>query len=306
MSTKSLASSELLKEQIKWFVHEWIVVPLKIIVRNKKALFGFILLIGYILMATVGPVIVKPPQNFQCPMEYPPTLLKWPPSLEHPLGCDYYGSDVWAKIVHGSRTVLEIAFIAGFITTVIGIVVGMVAGFKGGKTDVALMAITDVLMTIPGLPLLIVLAAILRGYANNPFVVGAILSVNAWTGLARSIRSQVLTLKNREFVEAAKALGMSTSHIVFREIMPNLASFIAVNFIFSTMGAIYSCIALYFLAILPFTANNWGLMLYMAWNNADYNTVIAVVLAVIGLQLGLFMFSYAVDEMFNPRLRTEV
>ncbi len=302
----SLTKSQIVREQLRWWLHEWVVVPLKIIARDKKALFGFILLVGYILMATVGPLVVPPPQNFQCPMELKPQLLKWPPSFEHPLGCDYYGADRWAKIVYGSRSVLEIAFIAGFITTIVGIVVGMVAGFKGGRVDAALMAITDVLMTIPGLPLLIVLAQILKSYANNPFVVGAILSVNAWTGLARSVRSQVLALKNREFVEAAKALGMPTWHIIFNEIMPNLASFIAVNFIFATIGAVYSCIALYFLAILPFAATNWGLMLYMAWNNADYDTVVTVVLAVIGLQLGLFMFSYAVDEMFNPRLRTEV
>jgi len=291
------------RERLKWFIHDWVVVPLKIIVRNKKALFGFIVTLFFIGLAIFGPMVLPPPKTFVCPSEAPP-------SWQHPLGCDYYGADIWTEIVYGTRTVLEIAFIAGVITTLVGIAVGMIAGFKGGKVDAVLMGITDVLMTIPGLPLLIVLSFILRNLVANPvlapFVVGAILSVNAWTGLARSIRSQVLALKQREFVEAARALGMSTSYIVFVEIMPNLMSFIAVNFIFSTIGAIYSSIALYYLAVLPFTAYNWGIMLYMAWNNMDWQTLDAVVGFIILLQLGLFMFSYAVDEMFNPRLRTEI
>ena len=128
------------------------------------------------------------------------------------------------------------------------------------------MGITDVLMTIPGLPLLIVLATLIR--TDDPIVIGAILSVTAWTGLARSIRSSVLAIKSSEFIEAARALGLPTWHIVFREIMPNLMSFIAVNFIFATIGAIYASVGLYFLGILPFTLFNWGIMLNMAYAQA--------------------------------------
>ncbi len=304
----SMGSALGLRSRVKAFVEDWIVFPLKIVVHNVKALIGFIILIGYILMATIGPYVVPYPKSFTCPAYLPPTLFKWPPSLEHPLGCDYVGTDIWAQIVWGSTTVLEIAFIAGVVTTIVGITVGMVAGFLGGKVDAVLMSITDIVMTIPGLPLLIVLASIIR--TSNPVVVGLMLSVTAWAGLARAIRSQVLSLKYREFVEAAKALGMPTWYIVFREIMPNLMSFIAINFIFATVGAIYGSVGLYFLGVLPFTAFNWGIMLNMAYTQAGalyslstIHYLLAPIGAIVGLQIGLILFSYAIDEIFNPRLR---
>ena len=300
-----------IRQELEYLVENWIIIPGKILIRNKKALIGFIIILFYIIMATIGPYVVPYPKSYAFPKYIKPTIFQWPPSLEHPLGTDYFGADIWAKIVWGSRTVLQIAFIAGLITTVIGVTVGMVAGFLGGLADMILMGITDVMMTIPGLPLLIVLATLIR--ATDPWVIGLILSVTAWTGLARSIRSQVLSLKQREFVEAAKALGLPTWHIVFREIMPNLMSFIAVNFIFATIGAIYGSVGLYFLGVLPFTAFNWGIMLNMAYTQAGahhsletIHYLLAPIGAIIGLQIGLLLFSYAIDEIFNPRLRTEV
>ncbi len=299
------------KDIIKAYIEDWIIVPGKILVRNRKAFIGFLITLGYIIMAIIGPHIVPFPRNYTCPAYLPPTLLKWPPSLEHPLGCGYFGEDIWGEIVWGAPTVLQIAFIAGFITTIVGITVGMISGFKGGVLDSILMGITDIVMTIPGLPLLIVLATVIR--STNPWIIGMMLSVTAWAGLARSIRSQVLSLKEREFIEAAKVLGLSTGHIVFREIMPNLMSYIAINFIFATTGAIYSSVGLYFLGLLPYTTFNWGIMLNMAYTQAgaqySFHTIhylLAPIVAIIGFQVGLVLFSYAIDEMFNPRLRTEV
>jgi len=306
-----LTRGEIIKQELKYFVENWIIIPGKILIRNKKALIGFIIVLGYILMAAIGPEIVPYPRSYQYPKYIKPTIFQWPPSLEHPLGTDYFGADIWAKIVWGSRTVLIIAFTAGIITTLVGVTVGLLAGFAGGLVDMVLMGITDILMTIPGLPLLIVLATLIR--TSDPIVVGMILSVTAWTGLARSIRSAVLALKNAEFVEAARALGLPVWHIIFREIMPNLMSFIAVNFIFATVGAIYGSVGLYFLGILPFTAFNWGIMLNMAYTQAGahhsietIHYILAPIGAIVGLQLGLLLFSYAIDEIFNPRLRTEI
>ncbi len=299
------------KEVVKTIIHDWIIVPGKILVRNKKAFAGFLILAFYIFIATIGPYITPYPRPWTCDRYLAPTLFKIPPTIDHPLGCDYFGKDIWAQIVWGAPTVLQIAFIAGLITTLVGITVGMVSGFKGGIVDAILMGITDIVMTIPGLPLLIVLATVIR--ATDPWVVGLMLSVTAWAGLARSIRSQVLSIKQREFIEAAKALGLPTYHIVFFEIMPNLMSYIAINFIFATTGAIYASVGLYFLGVLPFTSFNWGIMLNMAYAQAGahhrldtMHYIAAPILAVIGLQVGLILFSYAIDEMFNPRLRTEV
>ncbi|RLG85205.1 MAG: ABC transporter permease [Thermoprotei archaeon] len=297
-----------LRSTIKAYIEDWIIIPGKILLRNKKAFIGFLIVMFYIFMAVIGPHIVPYPRTYTCPEYLPPTLFKWPPSLEHPLGCDYFGADIWAQIVWGASTVLQIAFIAGIITTLVGITVGMVAGFKGGIVDAILMSITDIVMTIPGLPLLIVLATVIK--ASEPWVIGLMLSITAWAGLARSIRSQVLSLKEREFIEAAKVLGLPTYHIVFKEIMPNLMSYIAINFIFAATGAIYASVGLYFLGILPFTSFNWGVMLNMAYAQAGahhtlrtMHYILAPIIAVVGFQIGLILFSYAIDEMFNPRLR---
>ncbi len=296
-------------QTLEAIAYDWVIVPLRIIVSNKKALVGFVMLLFYLWMATLGPYMVPPPgQSFECDPYQPPTILKWPPDFSHPLGCDYMGIDIWKQIVHGAPEVLTIAFIAGLITTLVGVTVGIVSGYLGGTVDSVLMAATDVVMTIPGLPLLIVLATIIR--TADPLVVGLMLSVTAWAGLARSVRSQVLSIRAREFIEAAKALGLPTWHIVFREIMPNLMSYIAVNFVFATVGAIYSAVGLYFLGMLPFKSNNWGVMLNMAYQQAGamyglemIHYLLAPIIAIVGFQVSLILFSYAIDEIFNPRLR---
>ncbi len=302
---------ETLSSRIRGFIEDWVIIPGKIILRNKKGLVGLIITLGYILLAIIGPMITPQPQSFTCKPFLPPTILKWPPSLEHPLGCDYVGTDIWGEIVYGTPVVLQIAFIAGLVTTILGIIVGIVAGFKGGLVDSILMGITDIIMTIPGLPFLIVLSTVIRVY--DPWMIGVLISIRWWTGLARSIRSQVLSIRQRDFIEAARALGMRTHHIVFKEIMPNLMSYIAINFIFAAIGAIYASVGLYFLGVLPINTYNWGVMLNMAYKQAGAlmttNTIhyiLAPILAIVVLQTGLILLSYALDEIFNPRLRTQI
>ena len=302
---------ETLSTRIKHWIEDWIVVPGKIILRNKKGVVGLAITLFFIIIAIIGPATTPEPQSFTCQPYLPPTIFQWPPSLEHPLGCDYMGADIWAQIVYGTPIVLEIALVAGLITTLLGILVGMLAGFKGGWVDQVLMAITDIIMTIPGLPFLIVLSTVIRVY--DPITIGLLISIRWWTGLARSIRSQVLSIKQQDYIEAAKALGMRTHYIIFSEIMPNLMGYIAINFISAAIGAIYASVGLYFLGILPITTYNWGVMLNMAYKQAgalmSLNTmhyVLAPIVAIILLQTGLILLSYSLDEIFNPRLRTQV
>ena len=300
-----------LKSYAKGVIEDWIIIPGKILIRNKKGLAGLFIILIYIIIAIIGPRLIPQPRSFTCMPYEPPSIFKWPPSFEHPLGCDYMGTDISAQIVWGTPIVLQIAFVAGMLTTLIGIVVGMVAGFKGGIIDSILMTITDIIMTIPGLPFLIVLSTIIA--VSDPWAIGVLISIRWWTGLARSIRSQVLSIKQRDFIEAARVLGMPTHYIVFREIMPNLMSFIAINFISAAVGAIYASVGLYFLGILPISAYNWGVMLNMAYKQAGalfsmstLHYILAPIVAIIVLQTGLILFSYSLDEIFNPRLRTKV
>ena len=288
------------KERLRDLLYE----PLTIIYRNRKSRAGLFILLIYFFMATVGPRLIR------LDLIGNPLEIYEPPSLEHLLGTDYAGRDILAQIVHGSTGVLTISFLAALITIAISTTVGIVSGFRGGISDSILMTITDTVMTIPGLPLMIVFSAYLR--TTSPIVVGLILSITAWAALARAIRSQVLSIRENAYIESAKALGLSTFHTVFFEIMPNLMSYIVIGFIFATINALFASVGLYFLGVLPFTAVNWGVMLNMAYTlgGALYSSrtahyLLAPIIAIMILQIGLIQFSYAVDEIFNPRLRKE-
>jgi len=295
---------------VTWSIREAFYEPLMIIWMNRKSRIGLLILVFYLLMASIGPYLIPydPKGN--------PLEIYQPPSLKHPLGTDYMGRDVLAQIVHGARDILLIAFFAASITVLVGAAVGITSGFVGGVTDVILVNFTRLLMTIPSLPLIIVLSAFLR--VADPLSIAMILSVTAWTGLALAVRAQVLALKNEEYIEAARTLGLTKFHIIFREILPNIMSYVAINFLTSMVSAIYASSGLYFLGILPFTAVNWGVMLNQAWRigggaalaNPMYapktlHYILAPIMAIIGLQVGLILLTFAIDEIFNPRLRTE-
>ena len=287
-------------KKAKNIIYTFIIDPLKIIVRNKAGLIGFIGLLIYIFMAIAGPYIVpldtipKPEQRYL------------PPSWEHPLGTDFEGKDIFSQIINGAGDVLFVAFLAGTVTVLIATILGSVAGFKGGIWDSAIMAVDEILLTIPQFPLLSVLAALTR---LDNFTLALVIGVLSWPALARAIRSQVLSLKERDFIEAARALGLDAKHIVFTEIMPNLMSYIVVSWILSMTGAVYAQVGLVFLGFVPFTSHNWGVMINLAWtwgaiyykNSVWY--IISPIMAITGFQLSAILFSRALEEIFNPRLR---
>jgi len=288
------------KSKARRALESYLIVPLKVIVRNKAGLFGFIGIIIYVLMATVGPMVV-PLDN-----QPKPNQMYLPPSWQHPLGTDSEGRDIFSQIVHGSRDVLFVAFLAGVITVVIATLLGTVAGFKGGLVDATIMAVDDILLTIPQFPLLSVLSAVMR---LDNLLLATIIGVLSWPALARAIRSQVLSVKSRDFIEAARALDLGTRHIVFVEIMPNLMSYVVVSLIFAMTGAIYAQVGLVFLGLVPFQSQNWGVMINLAWtrgaiffkNSIWY--ILSPIVAIAGFQLSAIMFSRALEEIFNPRLR---
>ena len=289
-----------LGKKAKNVLYTFIIDPLRIIVHNRAGLIGFIGLLIYIFMAIAGPYIVpldtipKPEQRYL------------PPSWEHPLGTDFEGKDIFSQIVNGARDVLFVAFLAGTVTVLIATILGSIAGFKGGLWDNVIMAVDEILLTIPQFPLLSVLAALTR---LDNFTLALVIGVLSWPALARAIRSQVLSLKERDFIEAARALGLDAKHIVFTEIMPNLMSYIVVSWILSMTGAVYSQVGLVFLGFVPFTSHNWGVMINLAWTwGAIYYKdsvwyIISPIMAITGFQLSAILFSRALEEIFNPRLR---
>jgi len=270
--------------------------------RRPTGILGLVILLFFIGMATVGPLFY--------PAELPTDPLHTfaAPSAAHPLGTDFEGTDVLALIVTGSRYVLLSAFLAGFFTALFGTVSGLISGYYLGVPDSIITKLADFVLTIPSFPLLVVLSTVWK--FGSPLSMGLVLGIIGWGALARAIRSQVLTLRERTFVEAARGLGFSSVHIIVKEIFPNITSYVAMKFLLAVTGAIYAAVALFFLGVLPFAANNWGVMLQFAFTQAGamYTTqsllyLLAPLASILLVTLGVVLFLDALDEMLNPRLR---
>lgn len=271
--------------------------------RNKKALVGLIILLFFALMATVGPEVVPLDET----QDFSKRFL--PPSLEHPLGTDHVGRDTLQLIIHGSRDVLFTAFMAGVFTTLIAISIGILAGLQGGKLDAFLMFLTNIVLTVPSFPVMMIIAVAWK--VRDPVSLGLVLSIWTWGGLARAIRSQILSLKEREFIEAARLLRLSTPHIVFRELLPNIMPYVVINFFTLMRNAITASVGLMLLGLVPFKATNWGMMLNLAiWTAGAIYVPQALpyfgspMACIILFQLGAFLFATGLDEILNPRLRS--
>lgn len=273
-----------------------------VLLHRPTGLIGFVILLFFAVLAAIGPLF------------YPEHLATDPfhslaaPSWQHPLGTDFDGTDTLALIITGSRYVLLSAFLAGLFTVVLGTVTGLIAGYYRGAPDFAVMNFADFVLTIPAFPLLVVLSTIWK--FGDPLSMGLVLGVIGWGALARAIRAQVLSLRERTFIEAARGLGFSPFHIMVHEILPNLGSYIAMKFLLAVTGAMYASVGLFFLGVLPFKVNNWGVMLNFAFtqSGAMYSSsalayLLSPLCAILLVTLGVVLSLDAVDEMLNPRLR---
>jgi peptide/nickel transport system permease protein len=277
---------------------------LKLLARNRAGFIGFLGLIGFILLTFVGPLIVPLSMDTNVANAFKP------PSAAHLLGTDFQGRDVWMQVVHGGKDVLIVGFLTGIIATFIAITLGSLSAVLGGWFDSLVMWFTDVWLTIPRFPLLAVIAVFVK--LTDAWALALILSLFAWPSLTRAIRSQVLSLRQRDYVEAARTLDLGTRHIVFAEIMPNMMSYIAISLVFSMTSAIYAQVALVFLGLVPLASANWGVMLQLSWaRGALYYkdalpNILAPVFAIALFQLTLIWMTRSLEEVFNPRLRTSV
>jgi peptide/nickel transport system permease protein len=274
----------------------------RILVRTPGRAVGLAIIASFALLAIAGPYLY--PANL--PID--PGAIYAPPSLAHPLGTDFEGADVLALIVTGARYVLLSAIIAAALIVTLGTAVGITAGYYRGPRDTALMRITDFILTIPHFPLLIVLATVWD--FGSAYAMGLVLGIVGWGAVARAVRSQTLSLRERGFLEAARGLGLPGRHVIGRELLPNVAPFVAMSLLLSVTGAIYAETGLFFLGVLPFTTNNWGAMLNTAVFDAGALTspqaltyLLAPLVCILLLTLGIVLVLGAVDEWFNPRLR---
>jgi len=272
-----------------------------VIWRNPMSRVGFLILLVFLLMAVFGPMLIP-----ELKSDYANRLQ--PPSREHWLGTDLAGKDTFLQLVLGSRNVLLVAAYAGLFAVLIAAVVGIVSGLQGGVVDQVLMLFTNVVLTMPSFPVTMILSMVIR--ITDPLVFGLVLSLWSWAGLAKAIRSQVLSLKHREFIEASRLLGISKLNIIRYDILPNLVSYIAGNFISIMKGAITSSVGLMILGLVPFQGNHWGVMIQVALSqtgalmgSASMVYFLAPVVCLMLFQLGCYFFANGLDEALNPRLR---
>jgi peptide/nickel transport system permease protein len=221
------------------------------------------------------------------------------------MGTTNWGADAYSQLIYGSRISLIIGILATALSTAVGVVVGMVAGYFGGKVDEVLMRIVDFLLVIPGLPLMMVLAAFLGASIENIIIVIAILG---WTGTSRLIRSQVLAEKNKAYVESARAIGASDTYIMFRHILPNVTPILFANITLGVVGAILSEAGLSFLGLTDPEDPSWGRMLADARTGGAFTVGAWWVVLFPGLMITLLSLSFTfvghtLDQVLNPRLR---
>jgi peptide/nickel transport system permease protein len=220
------------------------------------------------------------------------------------LGTDGSGRDVFTQLVYGTRISLYVGLVASIIGVVIGLIVGLVAAYIGGIVDEVLMRFTDALLVLPGLPLMIVLITVVANGQYNLNIFIMVIGLLGWMGFARVVRSQVLSLKERPYVEAAKAVGAGTPYILFRHILPNVVVLIYVTLALSVPGAIVAEAAFSFLGFIDPLQMSWGRMLNSIINRPQiWWVIIPPGLAIAVLSMSFILIGYAMDDILNPKLR---
>lgn len=228
------------------------------------------------------------------------------PSRTNILGTDRYGRDILALTVSGLAASLKVGAVAGVISTVIGVLVAFIAGYKGGKLDTFLSGTADMFLVVPTFPLLIALSA----YVTNMSLItlGVILAIFSWALAARTIRSQVLSLRTRPYVELAKVSRMGDLEIIIQELIPNLLPFIGVGFANAVLGAIFALVGLEVIGLGPSSVIDLGLMLNWSiqWGTLSLGawTLFAAPIFVLGLLFfAVNLINIGLEETYNPRLR---
>ena len=275
---------------------------LRLLSRKKLGMVGLFGVIFFALLAFVVPIFVP----YQDRVDV--TAIYQPPSSAHILGTDSSGRDVWNQIIHGGRDILLVGLIAGLFSTLIAVTFGSIAAVVGGKVDALTSGAADFWLTIPHIPIIVLLGSILK--FNSIFVIAGFLALLSWAPLLRQIRAQVLSLKERDYIEAARSLDLGLFHIIFKEILPNMRSYIVIHFILAMTAAFYGVAGLTILGLLPLSGQNWGLMLNFAYvRGALYFRdslwyILSPVLAIVLFQLSLVWLASALEDIFNPRLRS--
>jgi peptide/nickel transport system permease protein len=267
-----------------------------------KAKVGITILGLYILVAIIGPWIAPYDPNATTTQAIPEA-----PNIHHLLGTSATGGDVLSQILIGTRATVILGLVTGVVATTLSVLVGTAAGYLGGYVDEALSLISNVFLVLPVLPLLVVILGYLPHTGEVP--TGIVLSILGWPWGARVIRAQTLSLRNRDFVLAAREVGERPWRIIVFELMPNQIGLIAASFVGTVLYAILTSVALAFLGITNFSDWNYGDILYWAQSGSAVNLgawwwYVFPGLTVAVLGMSLVLINFGLDELSNPRLRS--
>ena len=273
---------------------------MRLLLGNPKSAFGIALLTLIVVMSIFGPLLSSraPSEAAELPGQ--------PPGWSHLFGTTDQGYNVWSQVVNGGRISLLVATVAALISMAIAITLGLVAAYSGGVLDEGINLLTNVFIVIPLLPLLIVISAFVQN--TSPVVMALIIGLTSWAIEARILRGQALSLRNRDFILAAKVAGESRWRIVFGELMPNMLSRIAAGFTFVFVQAVFYEAALEFLGLGDANKVSWGTTLFWAANNwtllqGEWWHFVFPGLAISLTVLAMVFINYGIDELSNPKLR---
>jgi peptide/nickel transport system permease protein len=267
---------------------------------NRKAVAGVGLLLIFVIMAVFAPLIAPyDPQNNNF-------LPSAPATPDHLLGTTSYGQDIFSQLVWGARQTLLIGGIAGLAATLLAVFVGVTAAYLGGIIDHILSVIVDIFLVIPPLPLMIIIAAYAKG--GGMWVLIGVITITGWSYGARQIRPQALSLRSRDFLEAARVRGEHSAHIIVFELLPNMVSLIVAIFLGAALYAVLAAAGLQFIGLGNPEEASWGTMLYWGENNEALMTgsplwIMAPGACIALLGASVALINYAVDELANPALR---
>ncbi|MBX5451791.1 ABC transporter permease [Thermogemmatispora sp.] len=280
---------------------------LRLLYRNPKIAAGLAILLFFVLVALAAPLLTPyPPDGPNSQVAHGAQ----PPSREHILGTSSLGQDMFSQIVYGARVSLLIGFVAATGSTALQVIFGLSSAYFGGLIDEVLSLLINIFLVLPGLPLAIVLASLasVSGAGKNEFVIAMVLLFTSWAYGARVLRSQTLSLKEREFVTAARSMGEVTWRMIFMEILPNEIALVASTYVGTFVYALGAEVALEFLGLGDVSRASWGSILFWAQLNGALITGQWWLFVPAGLCVALVcgaltLVNFGIDELANPSLR---
>lgn len=271
------------------------------LLRIKKLDISLAIFIGIILIGLIGPLIYTvDPIALLGPRDSPPTD-------EFPLGTDTYGRDLLAQLLNGIKVSIYVGFTAASISLAIGVVIGVISGYKAGLVDEVLMVVTNVMLTLPSILLMMLVAAYLK--ERNMLYVALVIGITSWPWVARAVRAQIMSLKEREFVYMSRMSGLRDAKIAFADLLPNMASYIFMAFILLTSGAMLAEAGLSMIGLGITRGSSLGVILYWAQlmesvRRGLFWWFIPPGAILVALATSLLVMSTSLDEYFSPRLRS--